>query len=189
MLVGQTAPDFSARAYVNGDIVSDFNLAQYAGKKYVLLLFYPKDFTSICQSELLAFQARIADFEARDTAVIACSTDTADVHAAAARVPASQGGIQGVTFPIIGDANKTIATNYDVLSGEYAYAEDGTVSATTEMTTLRASFLIDKQGMVHHQLVNFFTIGRHVDEALRMVDALRNVQENGQVCMANWSKS
>ena len=189
MLVGQQAPYFNARAYINDEIIPDFSLDQYKGKKYVLLVFYPKNFTSICQSELLAFQAQLADFDARDTAVVACSTDTADVHAAAARVPASEGGIEGVTFPIVGDANKTIATNYDVLSGEYEYAEDGTVSATTEMTTLRASFLIDKNGMVHHQLINFFTIARHVDEALRMVDALRNVQENGQACMANWTAS
>ena len=189
MLVGQQAPHFSARAYVNGEIIPDFSLDQYKGKQYVLLVFYPKNFTSICQSELLAFQAQLADFEARDTAVVACSTDTADVHAAAARVPASAGGIEGVTFPVVGDASKTVATNYDVLSGEYDRDEDGRGSDSTEMSTFGASFLIDKNGMVHHQLINFFTIARHVDEALRMVDALRNVQENGQVCMANWTAS
>ena len=189
MLVGQQAPSFSARAYVNGEIVTDFSLSQFLGKKYVYLLFYPKDFTGICQSEVVAFQNRLSDFETRDTALVACSTDTADVHAAAAGVPQSQGGLEGVTFPLIGDANKSITTNYDVISGEYHYSDDGLLSGTTEMTSLRASFLIDKSGMVQHELINFFTIGRNVDEALRMVDALRNVQENGEVCMANWTQS
>ncbi|MDA0912699.1 MAG: peroxiredoxin [Bacteroidetes bacterium] len=186
MLVGQQAPNFVGRAFINGEIVSDFSLESFRDKRYVFLIFYPKDFTAICQSELVAFQERLADFESRDTALVACSTDTADVHAGAAKVPQNEGGLQGITFPIIGDANKTIATNYGVLSGEYEYDEAGFLEASNEMISLRASFLIDKSGMVQHESINFFTIGRNVDEALRMVDALRHVQENGAVCMANW---
>jgi peroxiredoxin 2/4 len=188
MLVGRQAPAFTAPAYINGKIVSDFSLRQFIGNKYVLLVFYSKDFTAICQSELAAFQERLADFESRDTVLVACSTDTADVHAGAAKVPQSEGGLQGITFPIVGDANKSITTNYEVISGEYEYSEEGLLQASNEMIALRASFLIDKSGMVQHQLVNFFTMGRNVDEAIRMVDALRHVQENGQVCMANWEK-
>lgn len=188
MLVGKPAPHFSARAHVDGRIVSNLSLADYRDKQYVLLLFYPKDFTGLCQSELVAFQERLSDFEARNTAIIACSTDTVDTHAAACRVPQSEGGLQGITFPIIGDASKTITTNYDVISGEYEYTEDGLLESATEMIALRASFLIDKSGIVQHELINFFTIGRNVDEALRMVDALRHVQENGQTCPANWHK-
>ena len=188
MLVGRTAPHFSSNAYVDGKIVPNFSLETYRGKKNVLLIFYPKDFTSLCQSELVAFQDRLADFESRDTAVVACSTDTADAHAAAARVPRDQGGIQGVQFPIVSDANKTIATNYDVINGEYEYSEDGLLTCGAEMISLRASFLIDKNGMVQHELINFFTLGRSVDEALRMADALCHVQEHGEGCPANRTK-
>ena len=188
MLVGKTAPHFSTNAYVDGKIVRNFSLESYKGKQNVLLIFYPKDFTSLCQSELVAFQEQLSEFEARNTAVIACSTDTADSHAAAARVPQNQGGIEGVTFPIVSDANKTIATNYDVISGDYEYSEEGLLTCDSEMIALRGSFLIDKNGMVQHQLVNFFTLGRSVDEALRMADALCHVQESGQGCPANWTK-
>ena len=155
MLVGKTAPHFSTNAYVDGKIVRNFSLESYKGKQNVLLIFYPKDFTSLCQSELVAFQEQLSEFEARNTAVIACSTDTADSHAAAARVPQNQGGLEGVTFPIVSDANKTIATNYDVISGDYEYSEEGLLTSDSEMIALRGSFLIDKNGMVQHQLVNF----------------------------------
>lgn len=189
MLVGKTAPHFSSSAYIDGKVVRNFSLDSYNGKQNVLLIFYPKDFTGLCQSELVAFQERLGDFEDRNTAVVACSTDTADTHAAAARVPQDQGGIEGVTFPIVSDANKTIATNYDVISGDYEYSDEGLLTCNSEMTALRGSFLIDKNGMVQHQLLNFFTLGRSVDEALRIVDALCHVQESGQGCPANWTKA
>ena len=188
MLVGKNAPHFSSNAYVNGKIVRNFSLEAYKGKQNVLLIFYPKNFTSLCQSELVAFQDQLIEFEARNTAVVACSTDTADSHAAAARIPREDGGIMGVQFPIVSDANKTIATNYDVISGEYDYSEDGLLTSNSEMTALRGSFLIDKNGMVQHHLLNFFPLGRSVDEALRMADALCHVQESGQGCPANWTK-
>jgi peroxiredoxin (alkyl hydroperoxide reductase subunit C) len=188
MLVGKTAPHFSSSAFIDGKIVRNFSLDSYKGKQNVLLIFYPKDFTGLCQSELVAFQERLSDFEERNTAVVACSTDTADAHAAAARMPQKKGGIEGVTFPIVSDANKTIATNYDVISGDYEYSDEGLLTCDSEMIALRGSFLIDKNGMVQHQLVNFFTLGRSVDEALRMVDALCHVQESGQGCPANWTK-
>ena len=118
VLVGQKAPNFSAAAVLDGNnIVSDFSLEQYIDKKYVILFFYPKDFTFVCPTELHAFQDKIAEFEARGCQVVGCSTDTAESHAAYLRMPKDQGGIQGITYPLVADTAKTISTNYDVLTG------------------------------------------------------------------------
>ena len=188
VLVGQQAPPILSNAVVNGQIVSGFSLDQYLGKKNVVFFFYPKDFTYVCPTELHAFNEKLAEFEKRETAVVACSTDTAESHAAYLRVPKAQGGIEGIQYPIVADSNKTIATNYDVINGDYEYTEDGHLTSTSEMVAYRGLFLIDKQGVVQHQLVNNLPLGRNVDEALRMVDALRHHEENGEVCPANWSE-
>jgi peroxiredoxin 2/4 len=189
VLVGKKAPSFSAGAVVNGgEVVEGFSLDQFLGKNPVVLFFYPKDFTFVCPSELHAFQDKLADFEARGAKVVACSTDTEESHWGWLQVPKNKGGIQGVTYPIIADTTKTISDAYGVLAGEYEYNENMEMVATGPMIAYRGLFLIDKDGVVMHQLVNNFPLGRNVDEALRMVDALQFFEENGEVCPANWQK-
>jgi peroxiredoxin (alkyl hydroperoxide reductase subunit C) len=189
VLVGKKAPYISAKAVINGEeVVDDFSLDQYLGKKHVVLFFYPKDFTFVCPTELHAFQAKLKEFEDRNTAVVACSTDTEMSHWGWLQVAKDNGGIQGVTYPIIADTNKTIATNFDVLAGDWDYNEDGQMMAHGEMIAYRGLFLIDKEGIVKHQIVNDLPLGRNVDEALRMVDSLQFFEEKGEVCPANWSK-
>lgn len=189
VLVGKKAPDFSAQAVVDGgNIVSDFTLSQFNGLKYVVLFFYPKDFTFVCPTELHAFQEKLAEFESRNTVVIGVSTDTEQSHWGWLQVDKNNGGIKGVTYPIVADTNKTIASNYDVLVGEWDYNEEGELIADGELIAYRGLFLIDKEGIVRHQLVNDLPLGRNVDEALRMIDALQFNEENGEVCPAGWTK-
>lgn len=188
-LVGKKAPSFTAAAVVNGrEIVSNFSLDQYLGKNYVVFFFYPKDFTFVCPSELHAFQAKLAEFEARNCKVVACSTDTEESHWGWLNVPKNKGGIEGVTYPIVADTSKTISLDYGVLAGDYDYDMDGNLIATGPMIAYRGLYLINKEGKVVHQLINDFPLGRNVDEALRMVDALQFFEENGEVCPANWHK-
>lgn len=189
VLVGKKAPSFKAAAVVNGmEIVQGFSLDQYVGKNHVLFFFYPKDFTFVCPSELHAFQAKLDQFEARGVKVVACSTDTEESHWAWLQTPKNKGGIEGVKYPIVADTSKTISEAYGVLAGEYEYDMDGTLVANGPMIAYRGLFLIDKTGTVMHQLVNMFPLGRNVDEALRMVDALQFFENNGEVCPANWQK-
>jgi peroxiredoxin (alkyl hydroperoxide reductase subunit C) len=170
------------------EIVQDFSLDQYVGKNHVLFFFYPKDFTFVCPSELHAFQAKLDQFEARGVKVVACSTDTEESHWAWLQTAKNKGGIEGVKYPIVADTSKTISEAYGVLAGEYEYDMDGTLVANGPMIAYRGLFLIDKTGTVMHQLVNMFPLGRNVDEALRMVDALQFFENNGEVCPANWQK-
>ena len=189
VLVGKKAPSFKAAAVVNGNqIENGFSLDQYLGKNEVLFFFYPKDFTFVCPSELHAFQAKLGEFEALGVKVVACSTDTEESHWGWLQVPKNKGGIQGVTYPIVADTSKNISEAFGVLAGEYEYDMDGKLVASGPMIAYRGLFLIDKEGVVMHQLVNNFPLGRNVDEALRMVDALQFFQENGEVCPANWTK-
>jgi peroxiredoxin 2/4 len=189
VLVGKKAPSFSAPAVVNGgQIEENFSLDQYVGKNPVVFFFYPKDFTFVCPSELHAFQSKLAEFEARGAKVVACSTDTPESHWGWLQVPKNKGGIEGVTYPLVADVSKTISTAFGVLAGEYDYDMEGNLIATGAMIAYRGLFLIDKEGTVMHQLVNNFPLGRNVDEALRMVDALQFFEENGEVCPANWTK-
>lgn len=189
VLVGRKAPHFKAKAIENGgDEVSEFSLDQYLGKKKVIFFFYPKDFTFVCPTELHAFQEHLAEFEKRDTVVVACSTDTEKSHWGWLQMDKSDGGIKGVTYPIVADTNKTISKNFDVLKGDYFVNDNDQLEADNEMIAYRGLFLIDKDGIVQHQLVNNLSLGRSVDEALRMLDALIHVEENGQVCPANWKK-
>ncbi|NQX80375.1 MAG: redoxin domain-containing protein [Flavobacteriaceae bacterium] len=188
VLVGKKAPQFTAQAVVNGsEFVDDFSLDQYLGKKYVVLFFYPKDFTFVCPTELHAFQEKLAEFEKRDVAVVAVSTDTEQSHWGWLQMPKKQGGIQGVTYPLVADTNKTISKNYDVLTGDYFYDDNDNLQATGELIAYRGLFLIDKTGVVRHQLVNDLPLGRNVDETIRIVDALKFNEENGEACPANWN--
>ncbi len=188
VLVGKKAPDFNASAVIDGEeIVSNFTLSQFKGK-YVVLFFYPKDFTFVCPTELHAFQEKLAEFKSRNTEVIAVSTDTEQSHWGWLQVSKDKGGIQGITYPLVADTNKTISSNYDVLVGDWDWNEDGQMEATGELIAYRGLFLIDKEGLVRHQLVNDLPLGRKVEETLRVIDALQYNEENGEVCPANWEK-
>lgn len=189
VLVGKKAPSFKATAVINGEeFEENFSLDRYLGEQYVVLFFWPFDFTFVCPTEILAFQERLADFEERNVAVVGCSTDSHFAHFAWLNTPKDQGGIQGVTFPLVADTAKTIATNFDVLAGEYSYNEAGEMEFQGEPVAYRGLFLIDKEGVVRHQLVNDMPLGRNVDEVIRMVDALQHFEEKGEVCPANWEQ-
>lgn len=189
MLVLQKAPNFVAPAVVNGkEIVKDFSLSQYLGKKYVVFYFYPKDFTFVCPTEILAFQEKLAEFEKRDCVVVGCSTDTEETHLAWLNTPKNKGGIQGVTYPLVADTAKTIAKNYGILGGYEDYDEEGRAIFVGAPIALRATFLIDKEGTVHHETINNFPLGRNIDETLRLLDALIYVEQHGEVCPANWTE-
>lgn len=188
-LVGKKAPLFKAAAVINGEeIVEDFSLEQFIGKKHVVFFFYPKDFTFVCPTELHAFQEKLADFKSRGCEVVACSTDTEQSHWGWLQVDKKNGGIKGITYPIVADTTKTISMNFDVLFGDYEVDEDNQLVATGPMIAFRGLYLIDKKGVVRHMLINDLPLGRNVDEALRMVDALQFNEENGEVCPANWVK-
>lgn len=187
VLVGRKAPLFEAEAVVNGgEFVEKFTLEQFIGKKYVVFFFYPLDFTFVCPTEILAFQEQMEEFEKRNVAVVGCSIDSKFSHWAWLNTEKKDGGIKGVKFPLVSDLSKTIAENYDVLAGEYEYNEDGEMDFDGDPVAYRGLFLIDKQGIVRHQVVNDMPLGRSVKETLRMVDALQFFEENGEVCPADW---
>ena len=176
VLVGKQAPDFTAAAVLaNGEIVEDFNLKRHLEGSYGLVFFYPLDFTFVCPSEILAYSNRVPKFEERNVKVVAVSVDSHFTHAAWRNTAPKDGGLGLVKFPMVADLTKSIATDYDVLI-------DGAGIA------LRGTFLIDKAGVVRHQVVNDLPLGRNADEALRMVDALQFHEENGEVCPAGWNK-
>ncbi len=188
-LVGKKAPLFKAAAVINGEeIVEDFSLEQFIGKKHVVFFFYPKDFTFVCPTELHAFQEKLADFKDRGCEVVACSTDTEQSHWGWLQVDKKAGGIKGITYPIVADVTKTISLNFDTLFGDYDVDADGNLIATGPMIAFRGLFLIDKAGVVRHQLINDLPLGRNVDEAIRVLDALQFNEEKGEVCPANWTK-
>lgn len=188
-LVGKKAPAFKAAAVINGgEIAENFSLEQYIGKKYVVFFFYPKDFTFVCPTELHAFQEKLKEFESRNVAVVACSTDTEESHWGWLQMAKKDGGIKGVTYPIVADTTKTISLAYGTLFGDYDVNDAGELIATGPMIAFRGLYLIDKKGVVRHQLINDLPLGRNVEEALRMVDALQFFEENGEVCPANWTK-
>jgi peroxiredoxin (alkyl hydroperoxide reductase subunit C) len=175
VLVGKEAPDFTEDAAV-GQSIEKISLSQYKGKKYVVLFFYPLDFTFVCPTEIHAFQEALKEIESHDAVLLGCSVDSAHSHMAWLRTPKNDGGIQGVTFPIIGDISKRVARAYDVLDEEGAGI------------TYRASFVIDKKGVVQAQIVHHRPIGRNVDEVIRLLDALQFSEEHGEVCPVNWRK-
>ncbi len=172
-LVTKAAPDFTAKAVMPDDSFADVTLSSYRGK-YVLLFFYPLDFTFVCPSEILAFNKAVKDFEERNTVVLGCSVDSEYSHWAWRQTPPHKGGIGHVDFPLVADLNKSIASSYGVLFDE--------------SVALRGLFLIDTHGVVRHTLVNDLPLGRSVAEAIRTLDALQFVEEHGDVCPANWQK-
>jgi peroxiredoxin 2/4 len=189
VLVGKKAPVFEADAVINGsEFVENFSLRQYIGKKHVIFFFYPLDFTFVCPTELIAFQEKLTEFEKRNVAVVACSIDSKYSHWAWLNTEKNKGGIKGVKYPIVSDLSKTISANYDVLAGEWVYDEEGSITFIGDPLAYRGLFLIDKEGIVRHQVVNDLPLGRSIDEAIRMIDALQFNEENGEVCPANWHK-
>ena len=173
VLVGRQAPDFKATAVVNGDF-KQVSLSDYRGK-YVMLFFYPLDFTFVCPTELHAFQEKADAFKRLNCEVLGVSIDSHYSHLAWLNTPRDQGGIAGVKYPVIADINKTIARDYDVLVPEGGIA-------------FRGAFLIDKEGRVRHQTVNDLPLGRNIDEFVRLVEALQYHEQHGEVCPANWKK-
>lgn len=188
-LVGKKAPVFNAPAVINGEeIAEQFSLEQYIGKKEVMFFFYPKDFTFVCPTEIHAFQERLAAFEERGVAVVGASCDTEETHLAWLMTDKDNGGIAGVTYPLVADASKTVATNYGVLAGDWSYGEDGNLSFEGAPVAFRGTFFIDKEGIVRHETINDLPLGRNIDEMLRIVDAWQHVEKHGEVCPANWEE-
>ena len=169
-LVQKNAPNFKAEAVVGGDFTT-VSLDDYKGK-WVVLYFYPLDFTFVCPTEILDFDKHLEDFQKRNAVVIGCSTDSKYSHLAWLNTPRKEGGIEGVRHPLIGDFTKEVSSSYGVLT------EDG--------VALRAVFIIDDQGVVRFQMVNDLNIGRNVKEVLRVLDALQYSAEHGEVCPAEW---
>lgn len=188
VLVGKKAPTFTAAAVQGETIIDSFSLDQFIGNKYVVLFFYPKDFTFVCPTELIRFQEELTEFEARNTAVVGCSTDSEFSHWAWLNTPRDKGGIQGVKYPIVADINKTISESYDVLAGEEVIDDEGNLVVEGELVAYRGLFLIDRGGIVRHQVVNDMPLGRSVRECLRVIDALQHFEENGEVCPMDWQK-
>jgi peroxiredoxin 2/4 len=173
VLVGKPAPHFIAKAVVANQIIENFSLTTFKGKN-VIFFFYPLDFTFVCPTELHAFQEKLLQFESLNAQVVGCSVDSHFSHFAWLNTPKIKGGIQGITYPIISDLNKSISKDYDVLNA-------------AEGIAYRGLFLIDKEGVVRHQIVNDFHLGRSVDEALRILTAQNYFETHGEVCPANWN--
>jgi peroxiredoxin 2/4 len=171
-LVGKHAPEFRAKAVVEGRIIDDFSLLHYRGK-YVVFFFYPLDFTFVCPTELHAFQAQIEEFEKRGAQVVGCSVDSCYSHLAWLNTPKNKGGIQGVDYPLVSDLNQKISEAYGVL-------------IPNEGIAYRGLFLIDRDGLIRHMVVNDLPLGRSVEETLRILDALAYFENHGEVCPANW---
>ncbi len=175
VLVGKKAPDFTAAAVMpNNEINDKFNLTTYLKGKIGILFFYPLDFTFVCPSEIIAFDHRLSEFKDRGAEVIGVSVDSHFSHLAWKNTPIEKGGIGQVQYPLVADLTKQIARDYDVL--------------VNDAVALRGTFLIDQNGVVKHQLVNDLPLGRNIDEAIRMVDALQFFQKHGEVCPAGWNK-
>jgi len=187
-LVRKKAPIFDTTAVINGnEIVDLYSLEQYIGNKEVLFFFYPKDFTYVCPTEILAFQERLEEFEKRGVQVVGCSTDTCETHIAWLNTPKNQGGIEGVNYPMVADTAKTIASNFGALAGDWNYSKEGDLEFEGTPVAFRASYFIDKEGIVRHEAVNDLPLGRNIDEYLRIIDAWHHHEKYGEVCPANWS--
>jgi peroxiredoxin (alkyl hydroperoxide reductase subunit C) len=173
VLVTKQAPNFKAQAVMPDGSFKEVALADYRGK-YVVLFFYPLDFTFVCPTEIIAFSEAISQFDKLNVQVLGCSIDSHYTHLAWRNTPRTQGGLGEIKYPLVSDLNKQISTDYGVL--------------TPGGVALRGLFLIDKEGVVRHQLVNDLPLGRNVDEAIRMVKALQYFEANGEVCPANWNE-
>ncbi|MCX6835688.1 MAG: peroxiredoxin [candidate division Zixibacteria bacterium] len=170
-LVTKPAPDFKAQAVMPDNSFAEVKLSDYRGK-HVILFFYPLDFTFVCPSEIIAFNKALPEFHKRDAEVIGVSVDSHFTHLAWKNTPPSQGGIGRIDYPLVADLSKTISRDYGVL--------------VNDSVALRGLFLIDKEGIIRHAVINDLALGRNVDEALRMVDALQFTEKYGEVCPANW---
>ncbi len=176
VLVGKKAPDFTVPAVLgDGQIVDEFNLAQAISGKYAVIVFYPLDFTFVCPTELIALDHRMDEFTSRGVEVIAVSIDSHFTHNAWRNTPIDQGGIGAVRYTMAADIAHSIVKDYDV-------------EAEAPAVAYRGSFLIDREGVVRHQVVNDLPLGRNMDEMIRMIDALQFFEENGEVCPAGWHK-
>jgi alkyl hydroperoxide reductase subunit AhpC len=191
-LVGKNFPNFEVDAMDEmGETfkINVFDQAVSKGKK-VLLFWYPKDFTFVCPTEILAFQEALGEFEKRNTIIIGASVDTAEVHFAWLNTPKDNGGIEGVTFPLLADTNRNLSAQLgilDVVSESYD-EETGNVMIDGSYVTYRATYLIDEEGRIFHESINDMPLGRNVAEYLRLIDAFTHVQEKGEVCPANWEE-
>ncbi len=174
VLVGKKAPDFTATAVLGNNEITNISLSDFTKGKYTVLFFYPLDFTFVCPSELIAFDHRLAEFKSRNVEVIGVSIDSEFTHLAWKNTPVNSGGIGQVGYALVADIKHEICKAYDV------EAEGG--------VAFRGSFLIDKDGVVQHQVVNNLPLGRDIDEMLRMVDALQFTEAHGEVCPAGWKK-
>jgi len=174
VLVGKKAPDFTAAAIMEDNQINDnFNLHNFAKGKITVMFFYPLDFTFVCPSEIIAFDNRINEFKARNAQVIGISVDSKYTHLAWKNTAIDKGGIGQIKYPLIADLTKSIAKDYDVLFGD--------------AVALRGTFILDQDLVVRHQLINDLPLGRNIDEALRMIDALQFFQQHGEVCPAGWN--
>lgn len=180
VLVGKSAPFFDCAEKMfsavtgKGEVVDNFNFKKEAAGQYTIVFFYPLDFTFVCPSELIAFNNRLEEFTQRNVKVIGVSIDSAFTHNAWRNTPVDKGGIGQVAYPLVADIKHELCQAYDVQqAGGVAF---------------RGTFLIDKSGIVRHQVVNDLPLGRNIDEALRMVDALQFFEQNGEVCPAGWNK-
>jgi len=174
VLVTKEAPPFIATAVMPDDALrEDFSLADLRGR-YVALVFYPVDFSVVCPTEMLALDHRIEKFHERDCEIVGISVDSHHTHRAWRRTPVDQGGIGSIRFPLVSDLTKQIARDYGVLVGN--------------AVALRATFLIDREGVVRHQVVNDPDLGRNIEDTLRTLDALRHIETNGRMCPANWEE-
>jgi peroxiredoxin (alkyl hydroperoxide reductase subunit C) len=172
-LVTKEAPDFAAQAVMDDNSFAELKLSDYRGK-YVVLFFYPLDFTFVCPSEIVAFDKELDKFREKNAEVIGVSVDSQFTHLAWKNTPLDKGGIGQVRYPMVADLDKNVSRAYGVLSDE--------------SVALRGLFLIDKEGIVRHELVNDLGLGRNVEEALRMLDALQFTEKHGDVCPANWKE-
>ena len=170
-LVTKPAPDFKAQAVMADNSFAELKLSDYRGK-YVILFFYPLDFTFVCPSEIIAFNKALPEFHKKDAEVIGVSVDSHFTHLAWKNTPPAQGGIGRIDYPLVADLSKTISRDYGVL--------------VNDSIALRGLFLIDKAGIIRHAVINDLSLGRNVDEALRMLDALQFTEKYGEVCPANW---
>lgn len=175
VLVGRAVPDFTAPAVMpNNEVVENFNLQEHLGGSYGALFFYPLDFTFVCPSEILAHAHRLQNFQTRNIKVVGVSIDSHFTHLAWKNTPVDKGGIGNIQFPLVADLTKSISRSFGVL--------------IEESVALRATFLIDKAGIVRHQVVNDLPLGRNVEDLLRVADALQFHEEHGEVCPAGWQK-
>jgi peroxiredoxin (alkyl hydroperoxide reductase subunit C) len=191
-IVGKQFPNMSVDAMNEMGDTFKINVLEEATKnnKKVLLFWYPKDFTFVCPTELHAFQNALAEFEKRNTMVIGASCDTPEVHFAWLNTSKDNGGIEGVTYPILADTNRNLSSTLGILdtSNEVYNEETGVVTVDGDNVTYRATYLIDENGDVFHEGINHMPLGRNVDEFLRLIDAFTHVQTKGEVCPANWEE-